>query len=70
MGWEGPGRFKREGMCISLWPISVSVWQRSTQYIVKQLSPNLKINKMSKKVKVGSPAVSTLKNILQFCMIG
>ena len=42
-GWDGRdmgGRLRREGTCVYLWLICGDVWQRLTQFFVKQLSSN------------------------------
>ena len=31
-GWDGEGRFEREGTYVYLWLIHVDVWQKPTQY--------------------------------------
>ena len=37
---EVGGRFKREGTYVHLWLIHNDVWQKPTQYTLKQLSFN------------------------------
>ena len=41
-GWDGGGRFKKEGTCVYLWLIHVDVWQKPAQYH-KAITLQLKI---------------------------
>ena len=42
-GWEGAGRFQREGAYVYLCLIHIAIWQKPTQYC-KAIIIQLKIN--------------------------
>ena len=50
MGWEGRGRYKREGTYVCLWLIPVDVWQKPTQYCKTAI---LQLKKFLKTYSVG-----------------